>query len=35
MLLSALQHDFVRTFVARLDALDWTRLTGILDEMRH
>src|SRR5208282_36900 len=35
MLLSALQHDFVRTFVARLDALDWARLTSILDEMRR
>jgi N-methylhydantoinase A len=35
MLLSELQHDFVRTFVARLDALDWLRLTDILAEMRR
>ncbi|HMK69344.1 MAG TPA: hydantoinase/oxoprolinase family protein [Xanthobacteraceae bacterium] len=35
MLLSELQHDFVRTFVARLDGLDWTRLADILGEMRR
>ncbi len=35
MLLSDLQHDFVRTFVARLDGLDWTRLTDILGAMRR
>ncbi len=35
MLLSELQHDFVRTFVARLESLDWQRLAGILDEMRR
>jgi len=34
MLLSELQHDFVRTFVARLETLDWTRIAGILGEMR-
>jgi len=34
MLLSELQHDFVRTFVARLETLDWTRIDGILGEMR-
>ncbi len=35
MLLSELQHDFVRTFVARLDRLDWTQLSDILDAMRR
>jgi N-methylhydantoinase A len=34
MLLSPLQHDFVRTFVARLATLEWERLTGILRDMR-
>lgn len=34
MLLSELQHDFVRTFVARLATLDWDRLSAILAEMR-
>ena len=34
MLLSELQHDFVRTFVARLDGLDWARLVAVLSEMR-
>ncbi len=34
MLLSELQHDFVRTFVTRLDALDWARLADLLGEMR-
>ncbi len=33
MLMSELKHDFVRTFVARLEAIDWTRLTKMLDEM--
>jgi N-methylhydantoinase A len=33
MLLSDLKHDFVRTFVARLDALDWARLDGVVAEM--
>jgi N-methylhydantoinase A len=34
MLLSELKHDFMRTFVARLDALDWQRLAAVLEEMR-
>jgi N-methylhydantoinase A len=34
LLLSELKHDFMRTFVARLDALDWQRLAGVLEEMR-
>jgi N-methylhydantoinase A len=33
MLLSDLQHDFVRTFVADLPTLDWTRLGVLVDEM--
>jgi N-methylhydantoinase A len=33
MLLSELKHDFMRTFVARLDALDWQRLAAVLEEM--
>jgi len=33
MLMSELKHDFVRTFVARLDSLDWTKLSGIVAEM--
>ena len=33
MLMSELKHDFVRTFVARLEAIDWPRLTKMLDEM--
>jgi len=33
MLLSDLQHDFVRTFVAGLSTLDWTRLAALIDEM--
>ena len=33
MLMSELKHDFVRTFVARLDAIDWPRLTAMIDEM--
>lgn len=35
MLLSELQHDFVRTFVARLETFDWTRLVDIVGEMRR
>ena len=35
MLLSELQHDFVRTFVARLAMLDWSRITELLNEMRN
>ncbi len=33
MLMSELKHDFVRTFVARLEAIDWLRLTAMIDEM--
>jgi N-methylhydantoinase A len=33
MLLSDLKHDFVRTFVARLESLDWARLGALVDEM--
>ena len=33
MLLSELKHDFVRTFVARLEAVDWSRLAVIIDDM--
>jgi N-methylhydantoinase A len=33
MLLSDLQHDFVRTFVAPLATVDWTRLGALVDEM--
>ena len=33
MLMSELKHDFVRTFVARLEAIDWPRLTKMIDEM--
>jgi N-methylhydantoinase A len=33
MLLSELKHDFVRTFVARLEAVDWSRLGVIIDDM--
>ena len=33
MLLSDLQHDFVRTFVATLGGLDWTRLDAVVGEM--
>jgi N-methylhydantoinase A len=35
MLMSELKHDFVRTFVARLDALDWPRLATLVDDMRR
>ena len=35
MLLSELQHDFVRTFIARLQSLDWERLAGVLGDMRR
>lgn len=34
MLLSDLKHDYVRTFFARLDALDWERLNATLAELR-
>ena len=33
MLMSEIKHDFVRTFVARLESLDWARLSGIVAEM--
>jgi N-methylhydantoinase A len=33
MLMSELKHDFVRTFVSRLEAIDWPRLTKMIDEM--
>jgi N-methylhydantoinase A len=35
MLLSELKHDFLRTFVARLDTLDWNRLAMVLAEMQR
>lgn len=34
MLLSDLRHDFVRTFVSRLDRLDWTSLDATIAQMR-
>jgi len=33
MLMSELKHDFVRTFVSRLEAIDWAKLTAMIDEM--
>jgi len=33
MLMSELKHDFVRTFVSRLEGIDWTRLAALLEEM--
>lgn len=33
MLMSDLQHDFVRSFVTPLNKLDWERLSTIVDEM--
>ncbi|MEK7362028.1 MAG: hydantoinase/oxoprolinase family protein [Pseudomonadota bacterium] len=33
MLMSELKHDFVRTFVARLGAIDWARLARVIDDM--
>ncbi|MBI4967486.1 MAG: hydantoinase/oxoprolinase family protein [Rhodospirillales bacterium] len=33
MLLSDLKHDFVRTFVARLEGLDWGKLKGLIESM--
>ena len=33
MLMSELRHDFVRTFVARLETLDWTRLNSLVETM--
>ncbi len=34
MLMSDLKHDFVRTFVTALSALDWNRLHAVIGEMR-
>jgi N-methylhydantoinase A len=33
MLMCELRHDYVRTFVARLDALDWSRLGMLVETM--
>ncbi len=33
MLMCELRHDFVRTFVARVDSLDWPRLSELVDAM--
>ena len=33
MLMCELRHDFVRTFVARLEGLDWARLAALVDAM--
>jgi len=33
MLLSELKHDFVRTFVARLESVDWPKLAAMVEEM--
>ena len=35
MLLSDLKHDYARTFVSRLDALDWEGLAAVLAELRR
>jgi len=35
MLLSDLQHDFVRSFVTRMDELDWPALRTLIDAMVH
>lgn len=34
MLMGELKHDFVRTFVARLEGCDWPRLQTLVDAMR-
>ncbi|MFO1223340.1 MAG: hydantoinase/oxoprolinase family protein [Burkholderiaceae bacterium] len=34
MLMGELKHDFVRTFVARLEQLDWPRLAALVGQMR-
>jgi N-methylhydantoinase A len=34
MLMSDLKHDFVRTFVSRLDQIDWDRMVGTFEAMR-
>ncbi|RJP36249.1 MAG: hydantoinase/oxoprolinase family protein [Phycisphaerales bacterium] len=33
MLMSDLQHDFVRSVVGRLDQIDWTYLNAVVDEL--
>jgi N-methylhydantoinase A len=33
MLMGDLKHDFVRTFVTRMDAVDWQALHGLISEM--
>jgi N-methylhydantoinase A len=33
MLMCELRHDYVRTFVARLDSLDWSRLSTLVERM--
>jgi N-methylhydantoinase A len=33
MLMGDIKHDFVRTFVSRLDRLDWQKLRGLVTEM--
>ena len=33
MLMSELKHDFVRTFVSRLESIAWDRLTAVIDDM--
>jgi|CXWL01.1.fsa_nt_gi N-methylhydantoinase A len=33
MLMCELRHDFVRTFVARLDSIDWVRLAALVEAM--
>ncbi len=33
MLMSELRHDFVRTFVARLERIDWPRLAALVEAM--
>lgn len=35
MLLSDLQHDFVRSFVTSFNQLDWQHLQRLISEMRH
>jgi N-methylhydantoinase A len=34
MLMSDLKHDYVRSYVGRIDAADWGTLQGIIDEMK-
>ena len=33
MLMSDLKHDFVRSYVGRIEDVDWIRLTGLIDNM--